>query len=143
MESAFIKLRTMNWTINSSSTTSIIWILDPLYRSTHLYCRSTYSPFAASAGTMFIKLRCRQLARSSVIKHAGNHYSELLIATKITLFVAGDEIKIALAYNTGSMWHPQGAGRLEYSSTTLPKSCIGCIPLAPPTRLEMEVINAQ
>ena len=125
MESAFIKLRTMNWTINySSTTTTIIWILDPLYRS-------TYRPFAASAGTMFIKLRCTQLAHSSVIKHAGNRYSELLIATKITLFAAGVEIKIALAYNTGSVWHPQGAGRLEYSSDTLRKSSISCIPLAP------------
>ena len=125
MESAFIKLRTMNWTINYSSTTTIIWMLVPLY----LYL--TYRPFAASAGTMFIKLRCAQLAHSSVIKHAGNHYSELLIATKITLFAAGVEIKIALAYNTGSVWHPQGAERLEYSSTTLRKSSISCIPLAP------------
>ena len=82
---------------------------------------------------MFIKLRCRQLAQSSVIKHAGNHYSELLIATKITLFAAGDEIKIALAYNTGSTWHPQGAGRLEYSSTTLRKSRIVAYPWPPHT----------
>ena len=71
---------------------------------------------------MFINLRCSELAHSNVTKHAGNHYSELIIATKITLFAASDEIKIALAYNTGIMWHPQGAGRLEYSSTSLPKA---------------------
>ena len=75
-------------------------------------------------------------------KHAGNHYSELLIATKITLFAASDDIKIALAYNTGIIWHSQGAGRLNIAATPSQKlyrlHTLGLL-----TRLEMEVINAQ
>ena len=66
--------------------------------------------------------------------------SELLIATRITLFVAGDEIKIALSCNTGSIWHPQGAGRLEFSSIARPKSWVGCIPLVPSHSLNWRLL---
>ena len=72
-----------------------------------------------------------------MIKHNGHKLSELVIATKITLFVAGDEIKIALA----ASGIPMRLAGLNIAAPLKKPSRLHT--LGPLTQLEVGVINAQ